>query len=93
ITEQSLYQAQQVGLANGLSRFLLVSDPLHMKRAMRVASDLGMEAFPSPTPTSRYQSWRSQLGFLARETLFYLAYLAYRAMRAGAAALAALARG
>ncbi len=54
--------------------FIIVSDPLHMKRAMLMAEDLGMTAYPSPTPTTRYRSWRTQFGFWARETFFYLVY-------------------
>ncbi|MGB3541842.1 YdcF family protein, partial [Rubrivirga sp.] len=33
---------------------LLVSDPLHLRRATAMARDLGIEAEPSATPTSRY---------------------------------------
>jgi uncharacterized SAM-binding protein YcdF (DUF218 family) len=51
-----------------LDRVLIVSDPLHMRRAMTIATDLGLQAQPSPTPTSRYTGWRSWIVFLARET-------------------------
>ena len=52
---------------------LLVSDPLHLRRAVSMARDLGIEAEPSATPTSRYRSVRSRAPFLARETYFRLA--------------------
>ena len=61
-----------------LSTCILVSDPLHMKRSMRMAKDYEIEAYPSPTPTTRYQTWRSKLPFLARETFFYVGYQVYR---------------
>ena len=77
-TEQNLYYANQVAADHHLTRFLIVSDPLHMKRAMLMARDMGMDAYPSPTPTTRYQSRGSQLRFLARETYFYLTYLLRR---------------
>jgi uncharacterized SAM-binding protein YcdF (DUF218 family) len=77
-TWQNLYHAHQVALERGLEHFLIVSDPLHMKRAVLMTRDLGMDAYPSPTPTTMYRSWRSQLGFLARETCFYLMYLVSR---------------
>jgi uncharacterized SAM-binding protein YcdF (DUF218 family) len=66
---------------------LIVSDPLHMRRAVTIASDLGLEACSSPTPTSRYRTWRSKLGFLLRETYYYASYLLRRPFldRAGAA--------
>ena len=43
-----------------------------------MASDLGLDAHPSPTPTTRYRTLKTQLGFLAREIYFYLAYHLYR---------------
>jgi uncharacterized SAM-binding protein YcdF (DUF218 family) len=55
---------------------LVVSDPLHMRRAVRMATDLGLDAHPSPTPTSRYQSLGTQIPMLAREVWFTLNYLA-----------------
>jgi len=77
-TQQNLYYAGQVAAEHHLTQLLIVSDPLHMKRAIAMAKDLGMEAYPSPTPTTRYQSAGSQIEFLARETYFYLTYLAGR---------------
>jgi uncharacterized SAM-binding protein YcdF (DUF218 family) len=61
-----------------LSTAILVSDPLHMKRSMMIAKDYKIEAFSSPTPTTRYQTRRSKLPFLARETFFYVGYQIYR---------------
>jgi uncharacterized SAM-binding protein YcdF (DUF218 family) len=73
-TEQNLYYANQEAAGHHLTRFFIVSDPLHMKRAMRMAHDMGMDAYPSTTPTTRYQSKGSQFRFLVRETYFYLTY-------------------
>lgn len=77
-TRENLYYARQVVREHQLGRFLIVSDPLHLKRAVLIAQDLGMDAYPAPTPTTRYRSLRSQLGFLARETYYYVTYLLYR---------------
>lgn len=77
-TYQNLYHAKQVAEKHNLNQFLIVSDPLHMKRSMLMAKDLGLIVYPSPTPTTRYQSLRSQLPFLLRETYFYLHYLTSR---------------
>ena len=77
-TEENLSFAQQLGANNHLTRFLIVSDPLHMKRAMQIAHDLNMDAYSSPTPTTRYTSLPSQLAFTARETYNYLSYLLRR---------------
>ena len=49
-----------------------------MKRSMMMAKDYEIEAVSSPTPTTRYQTWRSKLPFLARETFFYVGYQIYR---------------
>lgn len=78
-TNQNLYYAKQVATTRRLSKFLIVSDPLHMKRAILIARDMKMDAYPSPTPTTRYKSFSSQMQFLARETYFYLLYLLHRA--------------
>lgn len=56
------------------SSAIIVSDPLHMKRAMLMAKDCGIEAYSSPTPTTRYRTLRSKLPFLAREEFFYIGY-------------------
>ncbi|WP_420457056.1 YdcF family protein [Rubrivirga sp.] len=49
---------------------LLVSDPYHLRRAVGMARDLGFDAAPAPTPTTRYRSVRSKAPFLAREVYF-----------------------
>ncbi|HEY9707904.1 MAG TPA: YdcF family protein [Oculatellaceae cyanobacterium] len=77
-TYQNLYYAKQVAEEHQVSQFLIVSDPLHMKRAMLMAKGLGMKAYPSPTPTTKYKSLNSKLPFLLRETYFYIHYLASR---------------
>lgn len=74
-TYENVVNAKQLVDANGLKKVLIVSDPLHMKRAVAMASDIGLEAYPSPTPTTRYQGWRAQLGSLIHETYYYLGYL------------------
>lgn len=73
-TYENIVYAKQVIDSNNLNGVLLVSDPMHMKRAMAMAEDVGLKAFPSPTQTTRYQTWRTQGTELARETFFYLGY-------------------
>ncbi|MUG96696.1 YdcF family protein [Scytonema sp. UIC 10036] len=74
-TYQNLKNAREVASKKKLRKFLIVSDPLHLKRAVLMAQDMGMEAYPSPTPTTRYRSFKSQFEFLMRETYFYFVYL------------------
>jgi uncharacterized SAM-binding protein YcdF (DUF218 family) len=63
---------------HGFEKILIVSDPLHMRRAMVMAHDAGVDALPSPTPTSRYIGWSSRLDFLGRELWFNIWYAIYR---------------
>jgi len=66
-----------INKGNGLETVLLVSDPLHMKRAMKMADDLNINAVSSPTPTSLYKSWPVRMKFLMREIFFYIGYLLF----------------
>ena len=77
-TFENVLNAKQLADANNLKTVLLVSDPMHMKRAMTMARDLGLTAYPSPTPTTRYVGWKAQTTELARETFYYLGYLLAR---------------
>lgn len=69
-TEENFAYAVPLLAAHGIERVLVVSDPLHMRRAMRIAAAYGLDAHPSPTPTSRYQSLATQVPMLAREVWF-----------------------
>jgi len=69
-TQQNLSEAQSVMRQHGIESAIIVSDPLHMKRSMMMAEDLGIAASSSPTPTSRYRSLKTKLGFLLRELYF-----------------------
>ena len=78
ITQENLSGARDIMYAEGMTTALVVSDPLHMKRAMLMARDCGIQPYSSPTPTTRYQTWRTRLPFLLRETFFYVGYRIYR---------------
>jgi len=74
-TWQNLANTQKLIAPLGIKTVLLVSDPLHMKRAMTMATDLGLSATPAPTSSSRVQSPGNWGKFLWRETWLYLGYL------------------
>jgi uncharacterized SAM-binding protein YcdF (DUF218 family) len=74
-TRQNLVNALPLMAERNIGRVLVVSDPLHMRRALRMAVDLGLDAHPSPTQTSRYKSLGTQAPMLAREIWFNLVYL------------------
>lgn len=82
ITWENLQGAQQIAESQGFERVLIVSDPLHMRRSMRMAHDLGLVAVSAPTPTTRYRSFKSQAPFLWRELYFYSLYLLQRPVAA-----------
>ena len=81
ITAENLEMAKRVMSEQGIDTALIVSDPLHMKRAMMYADDLGMKAYSSPTPTSLYRSWKTKLPFLFREEFFYIGYRLTRLLK------------
>ncbi len=67
-----------LGEERGRQRVLLVSDPLHMARALAMARELGLDAAPAPTPTTRFTGTRSRLRFLLRESYYLAGYLVRR---------------
>ncbi len=73
-TGQNLAEAKRVMNREGLRTAVIVSDPLHLKRAASMADDLGIDAVTSPTPTSRYRSFGAKAGFLVREVFFLHGY-------------------
>lgn len=75
ITYENLLFAKPILKKENFDQVLLVSDPLHMKRAMKMAENHQIQAFCSPTPTSKYQSFPKKAGFALRESFFYIGYL------------------
>ena len=78
ITQENLQYAKELMEKAGYETAIVVSDPLHMKRAMLLARDAGITAYSSPTPTSRYRRFQTKAKFLAREVFYYIGYQAYR---------------
>lgn len=77
-TFENIVYAKQLADSHGIKRVLIVSDPLHMKRAMTMTSDVGLNAEPSPTPSTLYQGMGSQMSLLAHETYYYIGHLLRR---------------
>lgn len=78
ITQENIKNAKEIMNSNAFNIAIIVSDPLHMKRAMLMAKDYKIKAYSSPTPTSRYISIKSKVNFLLREEFFYVGYRVYR---------------
>ena len=77
IEEKSNYTLENLKYANeimddhGFGTALLVSDPLHMKRAMKLAGSHQIDCLSSPTQTSMYRSMRTRFGQLLYETFYF----------------------
>ena len=70
-TRQNLVEAKRLMEARGMRRAILVSDPLHMARALRLSDELGIEALASSTPSTRFRSLHTSWRFLAQEIYFF----------------------
>lgn len=81
ITEENLEFSKEIMDENNLKTAIIVSDPLHMKRAMLMAKDYNITALSSPTPTSMYKSLKTKIPFLLREEFFYVGYCVVRVFR------------
>ena len=78
ITQENLENAKDIMNEENLKTALIVSDPLHMKRAMLLTKDAKIEGYSSPTKTSAYKPLSTKVPFVARETFFYVGYKWYR---------------
>ena len=54
-TLESLDRVGAILKSRGINDAVFVSDPTHMLRVLRIAKDLGLTAWGSPTPTSRIE--------------------------------------
>jgi uncharacterized SAM-binding protein YcdF (DUF218 family) len=72
-TLANLVNAKKIMQKHRMRSALIVSDPLHMKRALKFAEALELNALPSPTKTSMYRSRSSKMKFLLSESFFFMA--------------------
>ena len=78
-TRQNLAQARTPMQQPRLHRVIVVSDPLHMSRALRLSHDLGIDALGSSTPSTRFRTVQTQWRFLLQEVYFFHRDLVARA--------------
>jgi uncharacterized SAM-binding protein YcdF (DUF218 family) len=75
-TWENMQNAADLARANGIDTVLLVSDPFHMLRSLKMARDLGLSAYGSPTRTSPISGNRAaEARYVVREIWAYLVYL------------------
>lgn len=70
-TYENLVEAKKILTQKGFNKAIIVSDPLHMKRAIAIAHALQITCYSSPTPTSMYRSFSTKMKQLASETMYY----------------------
>lgn len=70
-TRQNLVQARALMQAHGMRRAIVVSDPLHMARALRLCRELGIDALASSTPSTRFRSFHTRWRFLLQEVYYF----------------------
>ncbi len=70
-TRQNLIEARRLMAEHGMQRAIVVSDPLHMARALRLSKELGIDALASSTPSTRFRSFHTSWRFLAQEIYFF----------------------
>ena len=70
-THENLRQASLLMQQHNLHSVIVVSDPLHMARALRISRGLGIRAVGSPTPTSRFRTFATRWRFLLQEVYFF----------------------
>lgn len=81
---QSIMAARHIMDQQGMSSAILVSDPFHMMRILKMAKGTGIEAYGSPTKTSpisrnKQVEFRHVLG----ESVLYAEYLLSKLLRQG----------
>lgn len=76
-TIDNLENAKEIMIKEELETALLVSTPLHMKRAVMLARFTGLDAKSSPSKESGHKNLICKLKFLAREVFYYVGYKWY----------------
>lgn len=71
ITFENVKQAKLLMAQHAFTSALIVSDPLHMKRAMTMCEALEINALPAPTPSTMYRSRKTKMKSLVYEAFYY----------------------
>jgi uncharacterized SAM-binding protein YcdF (DUF218 family) len=75
-TWESLRNAAPLARTNRIGAVLLVSDPFHMLRSIKMARDLGLIAYGSPTRSSPIAAGSAEeTRYILREAWAYMVYL------------------
>lgn len=75
VTFYNLVEAKKIMKNEDFKTALIVSDPLHMLRAMHMCFTIGIDAESSPTQSSMYKSRKAKSDFLFSEVYNYILYV------------------
>ncbi|HEY0333364.1 MAG TPA: YdcF family protein [Stenotrophomonas sp.] len=78
-TRENLLQARELMQQHDMHKAIIVSDPLHMARALRLCRELDIDALASSTPSTRFRSFHTSWRFLLQEVYFFHRDLFFRA--------------
>jgi len=78
ITIRNICNAKKIMDENNLKSALIISDPYHMKRAMKMCEKIGIEALPSPTPTTMYRTGKVKRRFLINQAWNYWLFVLFQ---------------
>jgi len=81
ITFYNICNANKIMINNQFNSALIISDKYHMKRAMSMCKRVGLNANPSPTPTSMYRSGKVKRKFFLNQTFQYWIYILFAQFR------------
>ncbi len=70
-TIENLKESKQIMDSIGVENALLISDPLHMKRVVKLAKFYGIDCKSSPTQTTMYKSTYPKAKQLLYETFYF----------------------
>lgn len=70
-TFQNIIESKKIMDSLHIKSALLVSDPIHMKRAMDMAHKYNLNCKSSPTKTTMFRSFGPKMGFLIYESFYY----------------------
>jgi uncharacterized SAM-binding protein YcdF (DUF218 family) len=73
-TFENIFFSRELIDSLNVKKITLVSDPYHMRRSVLIAKDMGIDAVPSPTPTSKFRSNISKITFLSKESYLLWEY-------------------
>ncbi|PCI99187.1 MAG: multidrug MFS transporter [Flavobacteriales bacterium] len=70
-TIENISESKLIMDSIGVKTALIISDPLHMKRAIKLAEFYGIDCTPSPTKTTMYKSTYPKTKLLLYETFYF----------------------